>query len=53
MKLQLLIIEHFIPSAEAAKVRRRATFDEDEDRWVLAPLALSDIAANKPGLWLE
>lgn len=35
----MLIIENFIPPEDKMKVQTRATFDEDEDMWKLAPLS--------------
>lgn len=36
---RMLIIENFIPPEDKMKVQTRATFDEDEDMWKLAPLS--------------
>ena len=34
-----LIIENFIPVEDKKKLQERAVFDEDEDSWMLRPLA--------------
>ena len=34
-----LIIENFIPPEEKTKLMNRAVYDEDEDVWILRPLA--------------
>ena len=34
-----LIIENFIPPEEKTKLMSRAVYDEDEDVWMLRPLA--------------
>ncbi|XP_076471036.1 kinesin-like protein KIF3B isoform X2 [Babylonia areolata] len=39
LKLKYLIIENFIPPEEKTKLMNRAVYDEDEDAWVLRPLA--------------
>lgn len=39
LKLKYLIIENFIPPEEKTKLLNRAVYDEDEDMWVLRPLA--------------
>ncbi|XP_045175367.2 kinesin-II 95 kDa subunit-like [Mercenaria mercenaria] len=39
LKLKMLIIENFIPSEEKTKLQNRAIYDEDEDMWMLKPLA--------------
>ncbi|KAK7098411.1 kinesin-like protein KIF3B [Littorina saxatilis] len=39
LKLKYLIIENFIPPEEKTKLMNRAMYDEEEDAWMLRPLA--------------
>ena len=38
IKLKNLIIENFIPPEDREKVRKRATYDEEEEMWMMKPL---------------
>lgn len=39
LKLKMLIIENFIPPEDKTKIQNRAVYEEDEDSWMLKPLA--------------
>eukprot|EP00730_Choanoeca_flexa_P020132 TRINITY_DN9839_c0_g1_i6.p1 TRINITY_DN9839_c0_g1~~TRINITY_DN9839_c0_g1_i6.p1 ORF type:complete len:767 (+),score=207.85 TRINITY_DN9839_c0_g1_i6:164-2464(+) len=42
LRLKQLIIEHFIPEAEAEKLKARAFLDEERGEWQLAPITQTD-----------
>ena len=50
-----LIIENFIPPEEKTKLMNRAVYDEDEDVWILRPLANKKWAAYLfcAKMWLD
>ena len=42
LKLDDTIIQHFVPEEAVQMIQKRATWDEQLDNWVLAPLAGAD-----------
>ena len=48
LKLDDTIIQHFVPSEAVDMIQKRATWDDQLDNWVLAPLTAPD-ADGEPG----
>ena len=46
LKLDDTIIQHFVPEESVVMIQKRATWDEQLDNWVLAPLAGADAEGN-------
>ena len=42
LKLDDTIIQHFVPAEAVEMIQKRATWDEQLDNWVLAPLSATD-----------
>lgn len=48
LKLKQKIIDNFIPPEEAAKILNNAVWDEEQEKWVVKPVALADDRPMRP-----